>query len=729
MRSRATIHRGVSCVPSSSVTKGRSVTIDAMPNPVPFKPYHGKDSNAARIAPQDRKFIAWDGEGVNLDGPNFPQSYTLFGCSTGERIKSGTHLHTFELLDFIIRVGKANPTAWHVGFAFNYDSNMLLRSLSEGAIKRIHQTGKLSLVKKSTGDRFHIQFIPGKWFSVTKYNAGYHRKSNPHAKTTVKINDIFSFFGTSFIKAYTDLVGEVPAVVRDGKASRNDFASLSAEYVEIYWRAEIEMLRELADELRNRMYGANLRIRQWHGPGALASYANHEHNIREAMAQCPDPVREAARYAYAGGRFERYKLGRTVGRIYSLDINSAYPHAIRQLPNLTTGEWRRVESPERLARFGVYRVRLLPHKGDSFLERRPGPLFHRDKMGNISFPWVVDGWFWAPEVANLVKWLDHSRYVIEEGWEYVNWNVKGLDNVRPFAWVEDTYKLRQQWKKQGNASQLALKLLMNSLYGKMAQRVGWNEEHRTAPSWHQLEWAGWVTSYCRAMLWDAMQSGEAIQPGSTIAVETDGLYTTVPPTRILSDNYRNTLFDSKCDAGPSNREYLSSTELGGWEIDEYDEIIYVQSGLAWLRSGNKWICKRRGLDAKTFELDACRDYVRTLGPRSDWLPYTGRTTRFIGMGAAFNSASPFKQRHCVWESVDRVINPGTTGKRVHIWRQCQACTAGATAYEQPHDMTIRSLAYSNPQSYPHDIPWENGDQGYEHRKSHDIGEPNAYALD
>lgn len=676
-----------------------------------FVAYHsGLPSRSSQVKPEDRPFIAWDGEGVNLDGPNFPQSYTLFGCSTGEHISADTHLHTFDLLDFIISVGSRNPAAFHVGFAFNYDSNMLLRSLSEGALKRIHQNGKITLCRKSDGARFHIQFMAGKWFSVTRYESGYNRKRNPHAKTTVKIYDIFSFFGCSFIKAYTDLVGPVPAVVEEGKARRNDFNTLSPDYVLRYWRAEIDMLRELADELRKRMYGANLRIREWHGPGALASYVNKQHGIKNAMAITPDPVREAARYAYAGGRFEIFKLGRVSGDIYSLDINSAYPHAIRQLPNLTTGEWRRVGRTTKIVKFGVYHVRLLAQKGDSFLADRPGPLFHRDKMGNISFPWQLDGWYWSPEVRNILKWLPPNRYEIVEGWEYVNWRTADDLVSYPFGWVSDMYDRRKLWKKQGNASQLALKLCMNSLYGKMAQRVGWNEEKRTAPTWHQLEWAGWVTSFCRAMLWDLVQ---LVGSENVIAIETDGLYCTVSPTTV----------NQRRGNAPRSPDFIvGSEDLGGWEIDRYDEILYVQSGLAWLRRGDKWICKRRGLDAKTFELDACRSYLRTLGPKSDWVPYTGRTTRFIGLGAAFNSTAPFKLRHCVWQTIDREIRPGQGGKRIHVHRQCNACANGTAAYDQPHDLTIRSLATFDPSSYPHDIPWENGDLGYRWRDETETGE-------
>jgi hypothetical protein len=68
----------------------------------------------------------WDGEGLNLNGKNSPQCYVLFGCSTGEYITSETHLNTFEILDFILKIGQENPDAFHAGFAFGYDGNMII---------------------------------------------------------------------------------------------------------------------------------------------------------------------------------------------------------------------------------------------------------------------------------------------------------------------------------------------------------------------------------------------------------------------------------------------------------------------------------------------------------------------------------------------------------------------------------------------------------------------------
>lgn len=650
-----------------------------------FTPYHGKPKRSSAVDPELREFIAWDGEGVNVDGDKKPQHYVLFGCSAEDPLVSEEHIHTFDLLEYIIGVGRKHPTAFHVGFAFNYDSNMIVRSLAKPTLERLHQNGKITLRRKD-GVTYHVQFLPSKWFSVTRYGEGWDRKRNPHDKITVKIYDLFSFFAKSFVKAYEELCGPVPDIVSKGKSERNNFSEHGASYIAAYWRVEIQMLRQLAEKLRANMYGAGLRITQWHGPGALASFVLRQHSMKEHMTICPDEVREAAKYGYAGGRFEMFRLGRTLGPIYSVDINSAYPYGIAQLPSLSIGEWRHVQGGmgkglPRIARFGIYRIRMRPKLGDSFIERAPGPLFHRDKMGNISFPWMLEGWYWSPEVRNLQR-LSPDRYEILEGWEYIG----GYTGVPPFGWVTEMYETRREWKAKGLASQLALKLCMNSLYGKMAQRVGWNEEKRTAPAWHQLEWAGWVTSNTRAMLWDIMSR---IPRQQLLAVETDGLYTTMHPSAL----------------GISN-----SKELGGWEIEEYDEILYVQSGMAWLRSGNEWKCKRRGLDARTFSLDDCSNYLRNLAPdTAEWLPYIGETTRFVGLGAALQSKAPLKVRHCLWETAQREIRPGQGGKRVHVYRQCDACRNGLTAWDGAHDMSIRSLAYSDPVSKPHDIPWDGDD--------------------
>src|SRR5437762_3690269 len=88
----------------------------------------------------DRSFIAWDGEGINLSGPGWPQSYVLFGSTEGH-IESKLGLNTFDCLDHIIDTGIEHPGAVHVGFAFSYDANMICKTLAPMTLSRLHSQG------------------------------------------------------------------------------------------------------------------------------------------------------------------------------------------------------------------------------------------------------------------------------------------------------------------------------------------------------------------------------------------------------------------------------------------------------------------------------------------------------------------------------------------------------------------------------------------------------------
>lgn len=572
---------------------------------------------------------------------------------------------------------------------------MIIQHLSPNSLGRLHKNGWVKLHHKD--QTYILRFAKGKWFSVTRLDPDYDRKKRNHKKVTVRIDDIFSFFACSFIKAYEDLIGSVPDIIEKGKAGRSSFSLEEFDEVVKYWSVETSMMKELADELRKRVYGAGLRIKDWHGPGALASFAMRSHGIKQAMASSPDDVRLAARYAYAGGRFELYKIGRIEGPIYGIDINSAYPNAIAKLPSLTNGEWFHVHADEiretlssgnKLPSFGIWKTRLRSRERAGY-ELRPSPLFHRDLDHNISFPWYTDGWYYSHEAYLAYR----EGAEILEGWLY-----QPLDGKRPFEWISDMYDTRRDWKRRGIPSQLALKLCMNSIYGKLAQRIGWDEEKRRIPPWHQLEWAGWVTSYTRAMLYSVIRR---IPLQHLVAVETDGIYTTYSPDRLGIQH---------------------SESLGEWEISEYEEMMYVQSGMAWLKDPKKgWIQKRRGLDGcrdqylhtpetcdcdATFNLNTCREYLQSLGPGKDWQPFVGKTTRFVGLGQALQSKKALLDTHCVWETRSREINTGRMGKRIHVHRMCRACTNGATAMEQSHDLVINSRSVLDPRSYPHDIPWE-----------------------
>lgn len=615
-----------------------------------FVPYHR--GYTARN-PEHLEFVAWDGEGITPPDQT-RQNFVLFGNSKGRYVKA-RKLTSKACLDLIIATERRYPKAIHVGFAFSYDVEMILGDLDIKYLTILRKQGYVHW------RGFRIEYKRGKWFQVGKRVGD--------EKISCRIWDVFSFFSTSFIVAIQEYLGDIPDVqqLTSGKAGRSHFTYDELDDVIVpYWRLELNLTVQLMNSLRERLYGANLRIRQWHGPGAIATYAMKDRKIKRHMNNVPDEVNRAAQYGYAGGRFELFKLGHEHNGVYAYDIRSAYPAAITQLPSLKNGKWEYVPNPTTVEPFGIYRIRFA---SKALMSSRPMPFFYRDDRHTIHFPNVVEGWYWSPE-AHFATLIPDATLM--EGWVFHE------DGSRPFAWLEDVYAQRAQWKREGNPSQIALKLLMNSMYGKFAQRVGW-ERTGKAPVWHQLEWAGFITSHARAKLFRAMM--DAYATDDLVGVETDGIFSRT---------------ELPLELGPN---------LGQWDCEYYDEMVYLQSGFYFKKQNGEWTSKYRGFDKGCITVD---DAMQAL---EEWTPWVenadpgrlvGTTTRFSTMGAYLTKKEPEYWRN-TWMTEPRTLRLGADGKRMHRPKFCMACKNKQSPNNIMHDLTITYPVGGL--SVPHNLPW------------------------
>lgn len=606
--------------------------------------------------PENKEFICWDGEGITFPDDT-QQSYVLFGNSKGYRLQSSS-LGTIECFEMMMETEQDFPDAIHVGFAFTYDFEMMMKDVPLGYMRDIKKKGYTSW------KGYRIEFRKGKWLSVSR--------KNDNEKTVVcKIWDVWSFFSTSFVVALKEYLGDSDTVtfIAENKLNRGLFVwdDLTSGLIDRYMTAELDTMVLLMNTLRDRLYAAGLRITNWHGPGAIATFAMTQRGVKKAMAIIPEQVGEASRFAYAGGRFELFRMGYHHDTVHSYDIRSAYPSAIRHLPNLTSGTWSHVDRPTKVEEFGVYRLKFTH---GNLMTTRPMPFFYRDRQSAVHFPNVVEGWYWSPE-ANMAQYLSNDAEIIE-GWVYKD------TGERPFAWIEETYDLRAQWKREGNPSQIALKLLMNSMYGKFAQRVGF--KGKDSPTWHQLEWAGFITSHCRAKLFQGMI--EAHSKNALIAVETDGIFSTQPL--------------SSLHVGP---------KLGDWEHETYDSLIYLQSGFYFKQKDGIWQSRSRGFDKGSITVE---DAVGALGKWRPWQDdaplgqILGSMTRFTTMGQYLSYHNGESWRR-TWNTNIRELNLGTDGKRIHRPLFCQACSQGMSPTDVLHDMTVYQQVGG--MTYPHILPW------------------------
>jgi len=670
----------------------------------------------------DSLVIAWDGEGIDLHGEDKPQSYVLFGCSTEpdsplviERPKQS--LEYPQILKYICDVGSRHPGAVHIGFGFGYDQNMIIAAMPLQWKERLYNGGAIVFYDGPNREiKYRVKITWKKRLEVTRTSAD--------GKVAVRIDDISSFFHSSFVKAYSNVVRDFNdnwQIVIEGKKQRGTQTEFSdLQYVRRYWRAEIVALAQLGQEFKALMVKGGFPLTDWYGPGALANFLRrkaklnvHEYGAKEH--NIPIGLHNACKSAFYGGRFEQFLCGRIIGPVFSIDINSAYPAGFCDIPTLKDGGfWCHVtEASADPHTFGVYFIRYrdaeritsrnVPRRSDI-----PQPLPYRNADSNISYPSIVDGWYWRPE-AQVMMDLYADKSEITEGWEWI----PATDEYPWRDLMQAMFAIRKELKAKGDTTEMAYKLCINSLYGKMAQRVGWDKERKTPPGSHSLAIAGFITSHCRASLMRVMAQ---IPIGELIAVETDGIYTTKHPDEL---------------ALPSG----IGKELGQWELDIYDEMLYVQNGVYCARQGDEWVkTKSRGFSFTYVSPQVLSDYLTTLMPGVKWEPLkiAKKVASFMGIGIAMNlsrnskgAVNPFKVKalHCVWKQQEREITPSGKGKRIHVPAYCAACDAGFNAYEcahmliSNHGTTPTALRFIlthgqsdcpswNPRSTVYRLPWE-----------------------
>lgn len=622
-----------------------------------------------------RAFVGWDGEGHNTYAVaasgecTVQHHYMLFGSSTGQYV-SDFDLSTQACLDLILYVEEQDPDCFHVGFAFEYDVNMILRDLEWRHLAILYDTGQV------IWRGYRIKHIPHKIFSVSKNGV------------SATIFDVFGFFHTSYLRALSKHgigTAEQIGIITAGKKHRSTFCYSELQEVKRYWSVEISLLPPLMEKLRESCYGAGFFITQWHGPGALASFALKKNGAFNWKGKKPPlAVQQARLFAYAGGRFQAWKCGYYLGPIYTADINSAYAYACSLLPRLDTGKWEfasrpNIQSPKDIAHFALYRIEFDASEMDSKARQNgiPFPLFHRDKEGRLTWPAKTEGWYWSPEAATVAG---SKHAIFREAWIFHD------DGQRPFGFVRGAYDRRLQLQAIGDAIEKAYKWFLCSIYGQFAQRVGWNRNTRSAPRSHQIEWAGYITSYCRAFAYRA--AVDAARRGGLISIDTDGVTSSVP-------------FD------PARLPNGVGTGLGEWKLESFDGILYWQNGIYWLLNNDgEWEePKSRGVPRGYLSIDRAMSVLSTglHSEKGENPTIELYRSRFIGYRQAMQHQYD-TWRH--WLSEQVKIEFGGSGKGRHVAYLCGTCGERRRSGAASNSLhTVTHFPPNSPDSHPHTLPW------------------------
>lgn len=529
-------------------------------------------------------FVAVDGESTT-DGDD--HRYVIMGSSTGKSITRKNGIKTSECLDFLLALKRENPHSTFVAFFFGYDITMLLKDLPDDMTVRLYKKGTV------TWRHYKISNVSRKFFTV----------KDLRDNCSVRINDTQGFFQCSFVKALEAWKITSTSNIADMKSRRNIFATSDIPEMRRYCLDECVLLVEMMQKLEGSLHDAGIRPSGWYGAGCIASAILRQNDIkryRKLDTELPTRVQDALLRAYFGGRVETFYCGQ-FGESHSHDVRSAYPAAIAELPS-SVGEWFRTS---KLPQYGVVLVSWRLPKGMNI-----GPFPHRSKR-KIFYPSHGQGFYHAVEVrAAMPKYGTYIRIHYAYGFEPTE------TGVTPFDFVPRLYEERARAKREGRASQLSLKLGLNSLYGKMAQGYGYKG---AIPPFRTYLWAGQITATTRAAILSLLSTE---QESSFIGFATDGVMMT------------------------ERAEVTESERLGDWEVSRWDDLFVCQPGMYHGTLDGKRVTKTRGFSPREVNWESVSEGYKRYGP---YYIHEMELTRFIGIGSSIQRANLSLRGHWVRE--------------------------------------------------------------------------------
>jgi len=561
-------------------------------------------ARAAQEKYRNRLIVALDGEGITVDGDH---KYILLQASTGATLFNSDGITTQEAFNFLVDLSEDNPGALFVSFGFGYDVNKIIKDLSPVMIKTLRRNEYLLV-----GD-FRVWWRNTKYFGVGK-------------ETNTTIWDLRSFFRGSFAAACQEFLGEVPDVITQGKANRSIFKLEDLETIKEYNAKELELMVLLAERIRHKLDDLGIRLNRFDGSGSIAAAIMRAQQVKEHIPEPEELVKKLSAAAFIGGRIECIQYGHSNRGGWQYDMRAAYPWAMTKLPSFN-GTWIHHKTDPGQKPCTLYSVKWSGWSDPV----TPAPLPFRTSSGAIVFPAKGRGLVWSPEVENLREMDKETiQYEILEAWEFV----PDEPNLRPWLFMSALYDKRQQLEAEGNNGAAAiLKLGTNSIWGKLAQRVG--HDNDKAPGFHHLAAAGLVTSIVRAEVYRlALTDLENV-----IAIETDALVT------------RTRLKNWKTISGPA---------MGQWKETRFNALTYCNTGLAFavMPNGQK-IMRTSGIRRGELTVEMILE-AGAVGAR------TVEVTREHFIGAAECDFTRSWKDYGQWKKITDQVSIRPTGKRIPL---------------------------------------------------------------
>jgi hypothetical protein len=460
---------------------------------------------------------------------------------------NGRHLEhpdiSFEsVCEFLLRYDEGY---WIFFYNLAFDAECILKLIPADILRKQFVRSK---EPKFQYDKYSVHYIEKKQLSIRK---GHH---------VVTCNDIMQYYdGKKLDVAYTENIRKpLDPEYMEIKNTRKDF-SLD------YFLRNKKKLRKycITDCMLTKELGVNFVLtfqrqfgfvpRRWTSSGYLAEKVLINYGIRiPFFHDLPYEVQELAWKAFYGGRFELIEKG-YIGKCWLYDINSAYPYALSLLPDLTKGRWISINNLHLKAAVGFFHIRA--HVDDSV---KIAPFPFRTKDNRMIYPVGDFETFVTLHELRAVEGDPRIRYEILDSQQFIQ------DKECPYPFknfIEDQYYKRLELKKMNDQLERAIKVVLNSIYGKTAQRV-----NNVMGNIYNSAIAAYITGYTRAQLYRFVREHGIEKDIVAFATDSVAVKKEIPG--------------------------LDSEKLGEMKLDKKaDDVIYLSNG--FYRFNGKW--KQRGV--------------------------------------------------------------------------------------------------------------------------------------
>jgi hypothetical protein len=545
---------------------------------------------------------------------------------------------------------------------------------------------------------FAINYLKGKWLKIGRcanpdqiFKTNKKREVHYDTGKPVTICDVWGHFQLSFqgalhgMRKNIEMSDDELALIEWGKPLRGDFSNQPIDKIKAYTETEVKLTCRMMKAVHAGLAAFGAKITKWHGPGPVAKFflnakgiapsKEHPGHYPELRSVDPRTPQKWTHHAFFGGRIELIKQGTHKGPLYGYDLCSAYPAAMADLPSMREGKWKTYRAKnlslaelkslvERFSRVSMVRVKF--DFGTTFSDNCQHlfyPLPFRQEDGAVIFPQHGEGIYMRDEILAMIEWCERMprRTGLGKGYDGILPKIefKGAqefipgNDEKPFAFVRELFDLRSKIIAESERTGIpdirekVIKLVLNSLYGKMAEAVGSRNDGKPPPTANPF-YAAAITAWTRAQLLKAALH----DPENIVMFCTDGIISTAPLR------------------GPGKLETVTEKVLGAWEFKPSTDVseagVFVMAGIYSffeMKNGKaKENTKTRG-----FKIATPREYLLD-DVRKAWRQrqktIEGPYKKYITIGAAVSSPENWLKCGCWCEGTRAMAIDGAGLKRL-----------------------------------------------------------------